>query len=144
PGLPPGIDPGIPVYTGSANPVPPEPVPFDPTTSMLRAIHDADMASGGASFWLDRTLARSFLSTADSHLFTRGRALYMATHAPARLGFGGGYAYRERPTGTDQNLYTIAISDAALVEATDQRVQQPSHWTSVHTAPGLSVAQRKF
>src|SRR5262249_24638796 len=108
--LPPGIDPGVPVYTGAANPVPAEPVPFDPARSMLRAIFDADAAAGGGSFWVDRVLARSFVSAGDSALFTRGRALYMATHAPARLGFGGGYAYRERPTGANQNLYTIALS----------------------------------
>src|SRR5579859_1243504 len=80
PGIPPGIDPGIPVYTGLPNPAPPEPVPFDPERSMLEAIFDADVAAGGTSFWLDRTLVRTFLSPADSHLFTRGRALYMATH----------------------------------------------------------------
>jgi hypothetical protein len=144
PGLPPGIDPGTPVYFGSANPVPPEPVPFDPARSMLGAVYEADLAAGGASFWLDRTLARTFLSTADSHLFTRGRALYMARHAPAVLGFGGGYAYRERPTGTDQDLYTITLAGVVTAESTGQRVQHPSHWSSVHTAAGLTIAQRKF
>src|SRR5690348_14965896 len=144
PGLPASIDPGVPVYTGSPTPVPPEPVAFDPARSMLAAIFDADVAQGGASFWLDRTLARPFLSAADFHLFTRGRALYMATHAPGRLGFGGGYAYRERPTGADQDLYTITVSGGVASEDTTQRVQYPSHWTSVHTAAGLGVAQRKF
>jgi len=142
--LPANIDPGTPIYSGSPNPVPAEPVPFDPATSMLRAIFEADMEGGGASFWLDRTLARPFLSRADSHLLTRGRALYMATHAPAALGFGGGYAYRERPTGGNQDLYTVNVSDAVTAESTDQRVQHPSHWSSVHTATGLSIAQKKF
>src|SRR5256885_17266314 len=60
--LPPGIDPGVPVYTGAANPVPAEPVPFDPTRSMLRAIFDADTAAGGGAFWVDPGLGRSVLS----------------------------------------------------------------------------------
>jgi hypothetical protein len=144
PGLPPGIDPGVPVYSGSPNPVPPEPVAFDPARSMLAAIYEADLAAGGTSFWVDRTLARPFLSDADSHLFTRGRALYMARHAPAALGFGGGYAYRERLTGTNQDLYTVTLSGAVTTESTDRRVQHPSHWSSIHTAAGLNIAQRKF
>jgi hypothetical protein len=144
PGLPASIDPGIPVYLGAANPMPPEPVPFDPSRSMLQAIYDADLAHGGSSFWLDRTLARPFLSDADSHLFTRGRALYMATHTPASLGFGGGYAYRERPSGGNQDLYTVTVSSGPTAESTGQRVQHPSHWSSLHTAPGLAIAQRKF
>ncbi|HXM55499.1 MAG TPA: hypothetical protein VOB72_08915 [Candidatus Dormibacteraeota bacterium] len=73
---------------------------------MLRAIHDADLADGGDSFWLDRTLARSFLSTADSHLFTLRRALYMYTHAPGRLGVGGG-------THREPAAYTIQILDGS-------------------------------
>jgi hypothetical protein len=73
PGEPPNIDPGTPVYTGLDDPVPAEPVAFDPTRSMLRDIYDADLASGGTSFWFDRVLARPFLSNADSALFTRGR-----------------------------------------------------------------------
>src|SRR5437763_1916915 len=46
--------------------------------------------------------------------------------------------------GANQDLYTVTLSDATLAEATDRRGQHPSHWTSVHTATGVSVAQTKF
>jgi hypothetical protein len=87
-------------------------------------------------------LERPFLSNQDSHLYTRGRALYMYTHNSGALGSGGGCAYRERPTGNNQNLYTVAIPDAALTETTAERKQYPSHWASAHTAPGLVAAQQ--
>lgn len=144
PGLPPGIDPGIPTFSGPQEPVPPEPVPFDPSSSELRRIFDADVAAGGTSYWFDRVLERPFLSNQDTYLYTRGRALYMYTHNPGALGFGGGYAYRERPTGNNQNLYTVTVSDATFTETTAERKQYPSHWVSAHATSGLSVAQRKF
>jgi mannosylglycerate hydrolase MGH1-like protein len=139
--VPPAVDPGTPEYSGP--PAPAEPVPVDPARSALEAIYAADLAAGG-SFWFDRMLERPFRSGQDSHLYTRGRALYMYNHNPAQLGFAGGYAYRERPTGSNQSLYTVSVSDAALVEDTAQRRQNPSHWSSVHTADGLRVAQTKF
>ena len=37
PGEPPSVDPGTPVFAGSANPVPAEPAAYDPTTSTLQA-----------------------------------------------------------------------------------------------------------
>jgi len=144
PGLPPAVDPGIPTFVGAENPVPAEPAAFDPARGALRRFFEADEASGTGSYWFDRVLARPFLSNADSYLYTRGRALYMYTHNAGPLGFAGGYAYRERPTGNNQNLYTVTVSDATLTESTSERVQYPSHWSSVHTAEGLRVAQRKF
>jgi hypothetical protein len=145
PGLPAAVDPGTPTFSGAANPVPAEPVAYNPSTSMLQAIFNADVASGGTSFWFDRVLARPFLSADyQSALFTRGRALYMNSHTPGTLGFAGGYAYRERPTGSNQNLFTIALSGAALAETTAQRVQYPSHASSLFTRTGLNVLQRKF
>jgi hypothetical protein len=142
--MPPAVDPGVPTFGGSAKPVPAEPAAFDPSTSELQAIYDADIAAGGTSFWFDRILARPFLSNADDTLFSRGRALYMNSHQEGTLGFAGGYAYRERPTGSNQNLYNVTISGATLTETTAERVSYPSHWSSVHTATGLSVAQKKF
>ena len=68
----------------------------------------------------------------------------MNSHTAGTLGFAGGYAYRERPTGSNQSLFTVAVQGATLAETTAQRRQYPSHWSSVHTAAGLSVAQRKF
>jgi hypothetical protein len=144
PGIPPAVDPGTPVFAGAQDPVPGEPAPLQPGKSRLEAIYEADLAAGGTSFWIDRVLERPFLSNQDSALYTRGRALYMYTHSPGTLGFAGGYAYRERPTGSNQSLYTLAISGATLSEATAQRRQYPSHWESTHTATGLSVEQRKF
>ncbi len=145
PGIPPAVDPGTPTFSGLANPVPAEPVAYNPSTSMLQAIFNADVAAGGTSFWIDRILARPFLSADfQSALFTRGRALFMYSHSPGTLGFAGGYAYRERPTGANQNLYTISVSGAALSETTSQRVQYPSHWRSLFTRSGLSVLQRKY
>jgi hypothetical protein len=148
------IDPGVPPFTGAANPMPAEPAAFDPAGSTLQAIFDADVAAGGRSYWFDRILARPFLNNADSTLFTRGRALYMYTHAPAVLGFGaggtgpnggGGYAYRQPPTtGAPRSLYTLGVSGGAPTENTAQRVQYPSHYTAAFTRPGLSVAEKKF
>jgi hypothetical protein len=68
PGIPSAVDPGTPNFTGSSNPVPAEPVAYDPSTSMLQAIFDADVAAGGTSYWFDRVLERSYLS-ADYHNF---------------------------------------------------------------------------
>ncbi len=144
PGIPPAVDPGTPVFTGSEQPVPVEPAGFDPGKSRLEAIYQADLAAGGTSFWMDRVLERPFLSNQDSYLYTRGRALYMYTHNAGVLGFGNGYAYRERPTGANQTLYSITIGGVAFTETTAERRQYPSHWRSTHTAPGLSVGQRKF
>ena len=154
PGEPPNIDPGTPVFAGSATPVPAEPAAQDPTKNTLRAIYDADVAAGGTSYWFDRILARPFLSNGDSALFTRGRALYMYTHNPRLLGFGaggtganggGGYAYRQPPTtAAPQSLYTIAVTGAALTEDTTTQLQYPSYFGATFTRPGLSVAEKKF
>ena len=144
PGIPPAVDPGTPVFTGSEQPVPAEPAAFEPGKSRLEAIYQADLAAGGTSFWMDRVLERPFLSNQDSYLYTRGRALYMYNHNAGVLGFGNGYAYRERPTGANQALFTVAIPGVTFTETTAERRQYPSHWRSTHTATGLSVAQRKF
>lgn len=143
PGLPAAVDPGTPEYSGLQNPVPQEPVQYDPAKSMLGEIYKADKAAGGESFWMDRILERPGASGGND-LFTRGRALYMFTHQPRDLGFGGGYAYREMPTGSAQNLYTITLADTSLSEVTAERKQYPSHWSSVHQADGLSIQQKKF
>jgi concanavalin A-like lectin/glucanase superfamily protein/F5/8 type C domain-containing protein len=143
-GMPPGLDPGTPSYAASSAPLPAEPVRFDPRRSPLRAIFDADTSRGGNSYWIDRVLERPFLSPGDTALYTRGRALYMYAHNPAIPGFAGGYAYRERPTGGNQDMYRVALSDTTLAEDTAARRQYPSHWESTHTATGLRVVQKKF
>jgi PKD repeat protein len=153
--IPPAVDPGTPTYGGLDDPVPDEPVAFDPATNMLQAIFDADLAGGGESFWIDQMLERPAGGSGGNHLYTKGRALYMYTHQPAILGFAGagtganqgtgGAAYREAISGGSNNhLYTVAISGPGRSEQTAQRAQYPSHWTSVHTGGGLRVDQRKF
>jgi hypothetical protein len=133
-----------PPFTGAANPIPAEPATFDPSHSMLQAIFDADVAAGGESYWFDRILARPFRDTSSGErsLMTRGRALYMYTHNPSVLGFagqgtgangGGGYAYRQPPTTSVVNLYTIAVSGDALTETTARRVQTPRRSSSPTT-----------
>ena len=116
PGIPPAVDPGTPVYAGLADPVPAEPSGPVPDGSTLERIFEADVAAGGTSYWFDRVLERPFLSNNDSYLYTRGRALYMYTHQAGTLGFANGWAYRERPTGSNQAMYTVAISGATLSE----------------------------
>jgi PKD repeat protein len=152
--IPPAVDPGTPTYTGEGDPVPDEPVAFDPSTSMLETIFDADTAAGGDSFWIDRILERPAGGSGGDHLYTKGRALYMYTHDEDELGFagsgtganqgGGGFAYREAISSGVTDLYTVEIDGEELDEDSAQRAQFPSHWTSVHTSDGLSVRQRKF
>jgi PKD repeat protein len=142
--IPPEVDPGTPTYVGEDDPVPAEPVAFDPSTSMLEAIFDADAAAGGESYWFDRVLERPAGGAGGNLLYTRGRALYMYTHTAGALGFAGGWAYRERPAAGNQNMYTVTVSGASFSEATGERAQYPSHWTSVHNATGLSAQQTKF
>src|SRR5699024_7190845 len=122
PGMPDAVDPGTPEYSGEENPIPAEPVDYDPSSSMMEDIYNADIAAGGESFWIDRILERNG-QEGGTDLFTRGRALYMFTHQPSDLGFGGGYAYREMPTGSEQDMYTISISDASFSEVTSERTQ---------------------
>src|SRR3954471_23928303 len=118
PGIPPAVDPGTPTFGGLANPVPPEPVAYDPAKSMMKAIFDAGPTTGG-QYWFDKILERPFSNQAgETTLLTRGRALYMNSHTPGTLGFAGGYAYRERPTGANQSLYTIAATGTTLTETT--------------------------
>ena len=154
PAVPPAVDPGMPVYVGPEQPVPPEPVAFDPTENVLREIYKKDRAAGGESYWIDRILERPAGGNGGNALYTKGRALFMYTHSANVLGFagqgtganqgGGGFGYREPIAAGVTNLYTVAIAGVTLAEDTAQRRQYPSHWSSVHTADGLQVRQRKF
>ena len=144
PGIPPEVDPGTPTYAGASEPVPAEGVSYDPRRSMLEEIYEEDRDDGGDSYWFDRLLERGAGLSGGDHLYTRGRALYMNNHNEDVLGFAGGYAYRERPTDSDQDLYSVAISDATLAEVEAERRQYPSHWSSVHEGGGVRVKQQKF
>ena len=144
PGLPPAVDPGTPTFSGLANPVPAEPVAYDPSKNMMKAIFDAGPTTGG-QYWFDGILARPFSSAAgETTLLSRGRALYMYTHTPGTLGFAGGYAYRERPTGASQSLYTVTVPGSTITETTASRMQYPSYFSGAFTSPGLSIAEKKF
>src|SRR5690349_8930026 len=68
----------------------------------------------------------------------------MYTHRPQTLGFDGGYAYRERPTGGNQALYTVTAPGQTITENTAARLQYPSYFTGDYTAPGLDIAETKF
>src|SRR5688572_13703766 len=83
---------GYPQFAGSADPVPAEPVRHR-TRGMMRAIYDAERH--GTDFWMDRLLARRGEDPAGDWLLTRGRALFMKTHDPETIGFGGQVAYWE-------------------------------------------------
>ena len=144
PGIPPAVDPGTPTFAGLANPVPPEPVAYDPAKSMMKAIFDAGPTTNG-QYWFDSILERPFSNQAgETTLLTRGRALYMNNHTPGTLGFAGGYAYRERPTGASQSLYTVTIPGQTVTETTASRLQWPSYFTGAFTSASLNIAETKF
>lgn len=163
-GIPPEVDPGTPTYAGTSAPIAAEPVGFDADRSMLERIYRADLAAGGESFWFDRMLERQAGGSGGDSLYTRGRALYMYTHNAAVLGFagrgtganagGGGVAYREaiqvggqncpNSPNANCNLYAVTIADTTLTEATAERRQYPSYWSSVHAGGDVTVRQRKF
>ncbi|GKQ37841.1 discoidin domain-containing protein [Streptomyces sp. A012304] len=128
---------GFPTFSGPAVPAPPVAhTPHD----MMRAIYDAE--SSGTDFWMDRLLARPGNDPAGPWLMSRGRALFMKEHDPARLGFGGKVAYWESVDGS--SAYTVAITPGTFTEQVAQRRQTPSHWKSVHTSGSVTVDQTKF
>ena len=107
----------------------------------MQAIFDAE--SGGTDFWMDRLLARPGNDPAGTWLMSRGRGVFMKTHTPATLGFGGDVAYWESING--QSAFTVTAGTGHLVaEQVAQRWQAPSHWKSVHTSGSLRINQTKF
>ncbi|MFD2353020.1 hypothetical protein ACFSTC_32645 [Nonomuraea ferruginea] len=107
---------------------------------MMRAIYDAE--SSGTDFWMDRLLARPGNDPAGTWLMTRGRALFMKTHTPSVIGFGGQVAYWE--SISNQSAYSIALGSGSWTEQPGQRWQAPSHWKSVHTSGSLVANVTKF
>ncbi|GAA4076562.1 discoidin domain-containing protein [Nonomuraea soli] len=128
---------GYPTFSGPA--VPNAPVGYT-TGNMMQAIYDAE--SSGTDFWMDRLLARPGNDPAGTWLMTRGRALFMKTHTPSVIGFGGQVAYWE--SISNQNAYAVAISPGTWTEQAGQRWQAPSHWKSVHTSGSLTANVSKF
>ncbi len=155
---PPGDTP-YPVFTGGADPVPDERTGYH-VRNQLQAVFDADLAAGAGSgtgddFWFDRMLARTgnqpggANGDANQYLFSRGRAVFMKTHQPGTVGFGGEVAYGEAISG-GQGAYTISASvDGAAVSLSEdvaERKQTPSYWRGVFTSAGagLRLVQTKF
>ncbi|MGJ6969313.1 discoidin domain-containing protein, partial [Streptosporangium sp. G11] len=128
---------GFPTFSGPAIPAPP--VSYTPG-NMMQSIYDAE--SSGTDFWMDRLLARSGNDPAGTWLMSRGRAVFMKTHNPAALGFGGQVAYWE--SINNNNAYTVAVTPGTFTEQVSQRRQVPSHWGSVHTSGSVTVTQTKF
>ncbi|WP_239514399.1 discoidin domain-containing protein [Streptosporangium sp. 'caverna'] len=128
---------GFPTFSGPAIPAPP--VSYTPG-NMMQSIYNAE--SSGTDFWMDRLLARTGNDPAGTWLMSRGRAVFMKTHNPAVLGFGGQVAYWE--SINNNNAYTIAVTPGTFTEQVSQRRQVPSHWKSVHTSGSVTVTQTKF
>jgi hypothetical protein len=148
-----------PAFTGSSAPVPDEGTGYH-VRNQLQAIFDADVAAGAGStsdkdFWIDRMLARTGNAPggsngdANQYLFSRGRAVFMKTHQPGTLGFGGEVAYIETIAG-GQGAYAITASvggaEVTLTEDPAQRKQTPSYWRGVFTnaSAGLKVVETKY
>lgn len=139
---------GYPVYSGSADPVPELPAGFTVRRTM-RAQYDADRRAGdGTDFWMDRMLARKGEDPAGDWLFTRGRAVFMKEHDPARLGFGGQVAYWESIDNRAAYTVDLAVDGERLTlrENVNSRTQTPSYWRGefTHQATGLTVTQTRF
>jgi hypothetical protein len=128
---------GYPTFAGPAIPAPP--VAYTPN-DMMRAIYDQE--SQGTDFWMDRLLARQGVDPAGTWLMSRGRAVFMKTHDPAVIGFGGQVAYWE--SIDNRGAYSVSLSPGTFTENTGQRLQTPSYWKGLYTSGSLQVEERKF
>src|SRR5262245_21984068 len=128
---------GYPTFSGPAVPAPP--ASFTPGNTM-QAIYDAE--SAGTDFWMDRLLSRSGNDPAGTWLMTRGRALFMKTHTPSVIGFGGQVAYWE--SISNENAYSVTVSPGTFTEQVASRWQAPSHWKGVYTSGSVRVEVTKF
>lgn len=79
-------------------------------------------------------------SDGNNYLFTRGRAAYMYTHTPNRLGFVGNTAYWDE---TNRDGFTVTVNadgaNQTLNEDASQRKQTPSYFTSLFQTGGKSL-----
>lgn len=144
---------GMPVFEGSDTPVPDTGVEYGPSPYLQR-VFDADVAAGagsapGTDFWVDRMLARTgpgYDADENRVAFTRGRAVFMKSHAPAALGWDGDVAYWESLGRGGAFTFTVQAdgSPVTLTEQPSQRRQTPSYFSSVFTGGGLTLRQTKF
>jgi hypothetical protein len=131
---------GYPSFTGSPDPVPAEPATWRPDRMMQR-LYEAE--KDGTDFWMDRLLARRGDDPAGDWLLTRGRAVFMKTHDPETIGFGGRVAYWESIDNRD--AYSIRVGDGDFEEDEDRRLQTPSYFRGHYTGDdGLSLVVTKF
>ncbi|MFK3979177.1 MGH1-like glycoside hydrolase domain-containing protein [Micromonospora sp. NPDC050397] len=128
---------GYPTFSGPTIPAPP--VGYS-TGNTMQAIYNAE--SGGTDFWMDRLLARPGNDPAGTWLMTRGRGLFMTTHTPSVIGFGGQVAYWDNISS--QAAYSVAITPGAFAEQVSGRWQSPSHWKGVFTSGSVRVEMSKF
>ncbi|WP_165218887.1 Ig-like domain-containing protein [Schaalia sp. ZJ1691] len=145
---------GYPEFTGDKDPMPAPGVDYDPSASYLAKIFARDQENGAGSdtehdFWIDRMLARTgamFDGTENAVAFTRGRAAFMKTHSPEKLGWMGDLAYWESLGRGGAYSITLNVGghDLTLKENVKERKQTPSYFHSVFTADGLRVVQDKY
>ncbi|TDC01537.1 discoidin domain-containing protein [Micromonospora fluostatini] len=128
---------GYPTFSGPAVPAPPVGLR---TGDTMRAIYDAE--SGGTDFWMDRLLARPGNDPAGPWLMSRGRGMFMYTHNPSVIGFGGNAAYWDNISS--QNAYAVALTPGTFTEQVASRWQSPSHWKGVYTSGAVRVEVSKF
>jgi hypothetical protein len=132
---------GYPRFVGAPDPVPSEPASWQPDRMMQR-MYEAE--KDGTDFWMDRLLARRGDDPAGDWLLTRGRALFMKTHDPDVIGFGGRVAYWESIDNRD--AYSIAVGNGGFEEDEDRRLQTPSYFRGHYESDGgeLSLVVTKF
>ena len=145
---------GYPEFKGVEDPVPETGVTYSPESSYLGKVFAKDVADGAGTsvekdFWVDKMLARTgpmFDGTENQVAFTRGRAAFMKTHTPGKLGWAGEVAYWENLGKGDGFTITVEVDGkpVTLKEDTAQRKQTPSYYHSVFTGDGLTVVQDKF
>ena len=153
---------GYPTFEGDKDPIPTSGVTLDPSTSYLKQVFDKDVANGAGTdtdhdFWIDKMLVRKGAtptgtgkndageykysgSDGNNYLFSRGRAAYMYTHTPGKLGFVGDTAYWDQ---TGKNGFTLTVNadgkDQTLTEDTSKRKQTPSYFTTEFATGGKSI-----
>ncbi|MDR1800036.1 MAG: hypothetical protein LBR19_09215, partial [Bifidobacteriaceae bacterium] len=147
---------GYPTFTGDADPVKSSGVTVGNNVNQLDAIYYADQSAGAGmdysyDYWIDRMLARTgpgYDSTENLVAFTRGKAVFMKTHQPTQLGWGGDVAYWETLSNGGGFTYSVAVGSTALTfsEVSAQRKQTPSYFYSQFNSSSLSLslAQTKF
>ncbi|MCK9221796.1 MAG: Ig-like domain-containing protein [Limnochordia bacterium] len=116
-----------------------EPVGFAPG-QMLHTIYTVE--ENGNDFWIDRMLARYGKDPAGDYLLTKGRTVYMRSHNPAVVGFGGDLAYID---GLGKGAYSITFAPSFFTEDVNDRASFPSHWRSTYNSrTGVTVTVKKF